>query len=880
MKAPFVIFSLLPFALCAQINEDFETGDLRQWQQFPPQRWESSAITPINGQYALHHIYNNNSACSDRISLLHDPLYLDSLTTTWKFKLFYACQPSSENNWAVYLTADRPSPYMDPDSIINAYVIGVNLSGNDDILRTYKIMKSHVSTIIETDFNWQTMTSVLHGSCIEVTRNPGGKWSLSIDTAGSGQSLIEIGRGTDKDIIISGHTGLTYNYTRSNDQKIWFDDLTITGFFREDKEVPCVENIFVMSSSSIKIIFTEDLKTEELTLAGFSVNNNIGMPAAMTIESASSIVLTFNNSFISSQAYDIIISKAEDIYGNANYNLKTSFLYYDPQPYNIVISEIMADPSPAVNLPEVEYLELFNNSGYNINLQGWVLTAGEKCITLPSFLMEKQSYVVLCEAPDSLLLKPYGPVLPIHGMPALNNKGQTLTLTDAAGEIIHSVTYSDRWFSDIGQSEGGWSLEIIDPDNPCGGYANWDGSEHFLGGTPGFVNSVRRYNPDNIRPVLLHAATTCDSGLLISFNEPMQCSAASDQYAYSVNNNIFHPVKAEPVHPDFSNVLLTFLTKFEPFRQYELMVKNSISDCSGNLLPNSYISFGLAYPPDSFDLVINEILFDAHEDEDYVEIVNRSEKIVELLAVKVVLVDEYTGKIKKVLHEITAHHQLLPEGYTVLTGNAAVLQKYFHCRNPAAIIEATGISSLPGETGAIALLDGDYRTIDKFIYSSDYHDKLITNPDGISLERLNGDIATNNPDNWHSASADAGFGTPGYKNSQSIIKEDDLPTGVWTEPEVFTPDNDSHDDYIVINYHFDEPGIMANVMIFDNRGCLVKQLANNVMLGTDGFFIWDGTDMKGLVESAGLYLIYTEVFSEHGSLKKFKNTCVLAKRIK
>jgi flagellar hook assembly protein FlgD len=101
-----------------------------------------------------------------------------------------------------------------------------------------------------------------------------------------------------------------------------------------------------------------------------------------------------------------------------------------------------------------------------------------------------------------------------------------------------------------------------------------------------------------------------------------------------------------------------------------------------------------------------------------------------------------------------------------------------------------------------------------------------------------------------------------------------------TEPEVFTPDNDGKDDYLLILYNLDDPGSLANVMIFDSRGKLVRRVANNSWLGEEGRLTWDGTNTEGTLARAGIYVVYMEILSEKGMIRKFTSTCVLSKEMK
>jgi len=158
------------------------------------------------------------------------------------------------------------------------------------------------------------------------------------------------------------------------------------------------------------------------------------------------------------------------------------------------------------------------------------------------------------------------------------------------------------------------------------------------------------------------------------------------------------------------------------------------------------------------------------------------------------------------------------------------------------------------------------------------HHPLLNTVDGVSLERIHHDRPANDLSNWHSASAQVGYGTPGYKNSQflsTVFHEDPI----HLEPDIIFPDNAYGDQVnLGIHYQFKQPGNIANVLIFNTRGYLVRNLVQNEILGTRGLFSWDGMDDRNLLAAPGIYIVLVEVFDLKGGVQRYKDVVVVGTR--
>jgi hypothetical protein len=549
-----------------------------------------------------------------------------------------------------------------------------------------------------------------------------------------------------------------------------------------------------------------------------------------------------------------------------------------PNRYDIVIEEIMADPSPQVGLPNNEWIELRNTSPVTINLLGWKIgDASGQSGSMPNFNLKPDSFVIVSSAGAVVAMSVYGPVISVTSFPSLDNTGDIIYLRSPQNKIIHAVNYIDAWYGDELKKNGGWTLEMIDTKNPCQGYSNWKASVDTKGGTPGKKNSVDGANADKAPPVLLRAYTTDSINIVLVFDESLDSLKASATANYNISDGIGLPQSVMVQSPLFDHVLLKTGTPLQRNKVYTITV-NNISDCAGNNIGSKNMArVGLAVNADSFDVVINEILFNPKANGvDYVEIYNRANKIIDLKNIFIANRNS-VGAISSINQLSAENFLFFPGDFMVVTTDESIVKRDFITLNPDAFIEPGSMPSFNDDQGNAIILNAQGKIIDELAYTAKWHFKLIDNPEGVSLERIDYNAPTQQQDNWHSASTSVGYGTPTYKNSQ-YRADQELKGEINISPEIFSPDNDGMDDFATIGYVFPSPGYVANITVFDAGGRIVRYLQRNALCGIKGTYRWDGLGEKDQKLPVGIYIIYTEVFNLDGKKKQFKNVIVLARK--
>jgi Lamin Tail Domain/CHU_C Type IX secretion signal domain len=538
---------------------------------------------------------------------------------------------------------------------------------------------------------------------------------------------------------------------------------------------------------------------------------------------------------------------------------------------DLIISEIMADPTPTKGLPEKEYIELYNRSDKAIDLNKFKLTYNTTTVIFPSFVLQPKSYVIVSSKTNEKEFQSYGNVVGLSSFSLLNT-GTTLTLRNDKNKTIFSVTYSDKWY-EKGKDQG-FALEMIDTNYPCVEEGNWTSSIATLQGTPAKENAVKNNRPDLTPPTLLRYEITNPTAIKLVFSEKLDSLSAVSGNAYVFDKSLI--VKQIGVEsPQNTNVNITLGSVLQENTIYSLTIKN-VSDCSGNVLTETKIGLGNVKPADSGNVVLNEVLFNPRSGgEDFVEIYNRTEKIISLKNWSLANIDG-TGKVANIKPIVATDFILQPKQFLVLTRNAKTIQNQYFKAEKANFLEMPSLPSFPDDEGSVVLLNDANKVFDKFTYSEALHHPLIDEKSGVSLEKINYNLPSSDTKNWHSAASSEGYATPGYANSQGIL--DSQETIFKIEPEVFTPDGDGQNEATNLIFQMGQNGFVASVAVFDANGRKVRQLAQNQLLSINGGIEWDGKNDGNEVVPVGYYILLVELFNPSGEKKEFKGKVVVGSR--
>ena len=379
---------------------------------------------------------------------------------------------------------------------------------------------------------------------------------------------------------------------------------------------------------------------------------------------------------------------------------------------------------------------------------------------------------------------------------------------------------------------------------------------------------LKQFQLDKTSPSLVDLQVISSRELLLVFDENLKEESIASLINYSVDNGIGNPASVgfDILNPN--QVKLTFLNQFTSTDELTITI-NNLSDEGGNVITTISETFLFAKPPSINELILSEVLFNPYTDsEDFIELYNTSDNYIQLQ--NIVLSNIDNGQ----RISVNSDYVIAPKSYIAFTEDVEGVKSIYKTPADAEIVN-NDLPSLNNDDGIVAIYNENNELLDSFGYNEDIQYALLDDVEGVSLEKLNLKAFDNSNSNWHSASRDVNYATPGYRNSNSITNID-ISEEFQLEKKVFSPDGDSKDDLLILIYNLPQSGYVANISIYSAEGYLVKNLTKNELLGTEGVITWDGTNNDGIIEKMGIYIIVGDVFDTTGSKKRLKKDCVLA----
>ena len=832
--------------LFAQIFDDFSDGDFTN----APTWSGTDADFIVNASEQLQ--LNNTVAGVSYLSTPHNLATLD--TKEWTFWTRQNFAPSGSNYGRVYLASNSADLTTDPDG----FYIQLGEAGATDAVRLFNVVGGIHAELLAGPIG-QIANSFQAG--IRVVRDNSDNWSLYIDAAG-GTNYTLAGTVNYPSPFLGTHFGMLQVYTMSNADQFYYDDIYV-GDEIVDVTPPVLISATAINANLIDVLFNEPL--DQATAE--DINNYDIQPfqsaVTATLDGVNPALVHIVPAFplTNGNTYTLFTNSIEDLVGNASGSQSTDFSYLiaeTPIQGDVVINEFMADPTPVVGLPDAEFVELYNRSSKIFNVNGWRLGDNATFGTIQDGWLMPGGYIVLTptSSVDSFAI-----ATGVTSFPSLNNSGDAIVIYDNNGNFLDSIYYDLGWYHDTSKDDGGYTIERINPDDPCTDISDWAASNDPSGGTPGGVNSIFDLTADNDAPQITQIIATDPNLVDIYFNEGMD---ASSLLSATISTNPALTVQNQSVVGDFPTQLsIAFNENIAGSQNYTIELQN-IADC---WLNNTTLNgtFALAELAEVGDIIINEIMFDPLTGgSDWIEVYNKSDKLIDLYQWE--LGDYDDGEIGDI-DIVPQHYLLAPDDYVVLTENVShILQNY-----PASVLDKFIEMDIPSYTNdsstvyllAKSLFGGTFQ-MDKVSYVDDWHFRLLDGTKGKSLERIDPDGPSDDKNNWHTAAEAIGFATPGAKNSQyyPVVSNGEFS---YTS-ETVSPDNDGFEDVLQINYEMAEPGLVGTFTVYDDRGRKISLVFQSELLASRGTFIWDGVRDDNTKASIGMYVGVFEAFNIDGSI--------------
>jgi len=510
----------------------------------------------------------------------------------------------------------------------------------------------------------------------------------------------------------------------------------------------------------------------------------------------------------------------------------------------VIINEIMYMPGT----PNVEWIELFNNSADTFSVIDWHIkdATSSWCMVISQKELLPFSYIILTE--DTTAVKDYYEydmtLAQTDGWASLNNTTpDEVYVSDKYFTLLDSMEYDPSEFS----CPYNHSLERINPyENVTD---NWGVSIDSLGATPGKVNSITPKQYDIVVIALtkqenwenLTLTGQCKN---IGFNPMHDIEYIffddlnwNDQYdeGEAIWSGLFE------LQPGDTTSFSYFFVPETGYYQYGFYIKDSHDmDASNNIKLTTHNTAG------SHPICINEIQAAPPEEQpEWIELYNIFDFSLDISGWMLAdATDTLILEYSKSTISQNDYIVILPDA----NDSTSIKTHFAYLDTLPNFVFVWNLPSLNNDDDILMIFDANGCMIDSIHYYSEWKE-LEDN----SLERINPYLPTENADNWESSVSTRG-GTPGKKNS--LYVEHFIPDVELT----VTPNPLSYREKksVLIEYNLPEPISKINIRIFDMKGRMVRWLTDQQWVAAQGTMIWDCKNENGNVVPIGMYIVHME----------------------
>lgn len=300
---------------------------------------------------------------------------------------------------------------------------------------------------------------------------------------------------------------------------------------------PPIEAISTTTEGNkIALAFNVSIQDLQFSIDNFEASPGQGKPTNVHVSTGGdSLYLYFAHDFELNTLYTLQINGilwcSQVIHSQEIELFRQGRLY----PNDVVINEVLFNPKDG----GVDFVELFNNSAYPINLQNWRL--GTRLISSEMLIIQPQQHLALTTDPAVLYRHyPTHTAQYIYSMPSLpsytNQQGiVTLFSTD---QMIDSLYYNASMHQPFLKNVKGISLERQSPERPTNEAGNFKSAATMSGGaTPGYKNSAQIPDLSKKNNFFLRSKTVSPDG--DSFEDFLEIAYELSETDYMMNVEIY-----------------------------------------------------------------------------------------------------------------------------------------------------------------------------------------------------------------------------------------------------------------------------------------------------------------------------------------------------